>query len=57
MNFIVPHENLSGRSFVLYPLKEILPNWKHPKTNVSVDHFIQNLSEDEKNSILKVEKY
>ena len=27
------------------------------KTNVSIDHFIQNLSEDEKNSILKVEKY
>ena len=35
--FSVPHKNLSSRNFVLYPLKEILPDWKHPKTKESIN--------------------
>lgn len=57
MNFIVPHQKLTFRNFVLYPLKEIFPEWRHPKTNISVDQLIQNLPNEQKNSILKVTKY
>jgi len=54
--FSIPHSQLSKRNFVLYPLKEILPDWKHPKTKESVDSLIQNLSDEDRKSILKVNK-
>ena len=56
LSFSVPHERLCIRNFVLFPLKEILPNWKHPVSNISVTELIEKLSTDEKNSILKIEK-
>ena len=56
LDFKVPHEKLSYRNFVLIPLKDISPNWKHPKTKESIDLLIDRLSIEEKKSILKVEK-
>ena len=56
INLTIPHKNLSNRNFVLYPLKEIIPNWNHPKTKEDVNTLIEKLSEEEKNSILKIEK-
>ena len=56
-NFKIPHDKLTYRNFVLFPLKEIFPNWKHPKTNEHIDVLIDRLSEVDKNSIFKVEKY
>ena len=56
LNFIVPHEKLIYRNFVLIPLKEILPNWCHPKTKESIDKIIDRLSNKDKKSILKVSK-
>ena len=56
LDFIVPHEKISNRSFVLIPLKEILPNWVHPKTKDSVDTLIDKLSNEDKKSILKIKK-
>jgi len=53
-NFFSPHKNLSYRNFVLYPLKEILPLWKHPVTNESIDMLISKLSNEDKRSILKI---
>ena len=55
-DFTVPHKQLTYRNFVLYPLKEILPDWKHPKTKESIDSLIQKLSDDDRKSILKVKK-
>ena len=51
----IPHERLSLRNFVLFPLKEICPNWIHPVTRKSIDELIDGLSEINKKSILKVE--
>ena len=56
LDFIVPHEKISNRNFVLIPLKEILPNWVHPKTKDSVDTLIDKLSNEDKKSILKIKK-
>jgi len=55
--FSVPHTKLIHRSFVLYPLQEILPDWKHPKTNELIGRLIEKLPREDKNSILKVNKY
>jgi len=54
--FKVPHESLSSRNFVLYPLMEILPDWLHPISKLNVKELINNLNEDKKKSILKIEK-
>jgi 2-amino-4-hydroxy-6-hydroxymethyldihydropteridine diphosphokinase len=56
LDFTVPHTKLIYRNFVLYPLKEIEPYWRHPLNNHLVDYFIDNLDVKEKNSILKVKK-
>ena len=55
-DFSIPHKKLIYRNFVLYPLKEIYPNWFHPETNEGVDDLIKNLSVKDKKSILKVNK-
>jgi 2-amino-4-hydroxy-6-hydroxymethyldihydropteridine diphosphokinase len=57
MKFIVPHEKLSFRNFVLYPLQEIIPDWKHPKTNEHISLLIEKLPNEDKNSILKIADY
>jgi len=57
LNVSIPHKKMNYRNFVLYPLKEISPKWKHPITNESITDLITKLSIDEKNSILKVKKY
>jgi len=54
--FNVPHKKLNFRNFVLYPLYEIEPNWKHPKSKEKVSSLIENLTEENRKSILKVQK-
>ena len=54
--FVVPHKQMIYRNFVLYPLREIEPNWKHPKSNDFINVLIDKLSKEDKNSILKIKK-
>ena len=56
LNFRVPHEKLIYRNFVLFPLKEILSEWKHPKTKDSITTLIEKLPKEYNNSILKIQK-
>jgi 2-amino-4-hydroxy-6-hydroxymethyldihydropteridine diphosphokinase len=52
----VPHKAITSRNFVLFPLKEILPTWKHPKTKEIISSLIEKLPEEDRKSILKIEK-
>ena len=54
--FTVPHTKLTHRNFVLIPLKEIIPNWIHPKTKQTINELIEKLSNEDKKSILKITK-
>ena len=56
LNLTLPHKKLTLRNFVLFPLQEILPNWKHPITNEIINTLIQKLPKDDRKSILKVKK-
>ena len=56
LNLTLPHEKLINRNFVLTPLHEIMPEWKHPKTKDSIDALINKLPNEGKNSILKINK-
>jgi len=56
LDFMVPHQKLIYRNFVLFPLQEIYPDWKHPKTKEPIADIIENLPKEDKNSILKIKK-
>ena len=56
LNFMVPHTKLTLRNFVLFPLQEILPKWRHPKTKESISTLIQKLPDEDVKSILKIKK-
>ena len=54
--FAVPHQKLCYRNFVQFPLNEILPEWKHPKTKEKISTLIEKLHVEDRKSILKVKK-
>jgi 2-amino-4-hydroxy-6-hydroxymethyldihydropteridine diphosphokinase len=43
----LPHPRLAGRAFVLYPLAEIAPDWRHPATGAPVSSLIGALPADQ----------
>ena len=56
LNLTVPHKELIYRNFVLLPLQEISPEWKHPITKENISILIDKLPEEDKKSILKIKK-
>ena len=51
-----PHPRLHLRNFVIYPLKEIEPNWFHPIFNKNIDSFFQELDKNSHNEITRLIK-
>ena len=56
LDLTMPHKDLTSRNFILFPLQEISPTWKHPKTKEIISVLLQKLSEEDKNSILKIDE-
>jgi len=52
-NVVLPHPKMHKRNFVLFPLKEINPQWIHPILNKKIDFFINNLSQIARNEITR----
>lgn len=50
----LPHPRMHERAFVLYPLRDIAPDWRHPVTREAVTSLIQKLPPEQeiKNSSL-----
>ncbi|WP_144185039.1 2-amino-4-hydroxy-6-hydroxymethyldihydropteridine diphosphokinase [Elioraea rosea] len=42
---ILPHPRLAGRAFVLMPLTEVAPGWRHPVSGETVEAMIHALPE------------
>ena len=47
----LPHPRLSARGFVLVPLAEIAPAWRHPVSGKSAHDLLDSLPESEKRGI------
>lgn len=42
-NVRIPHPRLAERAFVLLPLKDVVPDWRHPATGEGIDALISRL--------------
>jgi 2-amino-4-hydroxy-6-hydroxymethyldihydropteridine diphosphokinase len=51
---ILPHPRLAERSFVLVPLAEIAPHWRHPVTGLSVVEMLAARPEAERAKIVPI---
>lgn len=48
---LIPHPQMHRRAFVLKPLAEIAPNWRHPILGQTVQEMLDALPEDESASV------
>jgi 2-amino-4-hydroxy-6-hydroxymethyldihydropteridine diphosphokinase len=44
---ILPHPRMADRAFVLFPLRDLVPDWRHPVTGQTVDELIAALPSDQ----------
>jgi 2-amino-4-hydroxy-6-hydroxymethyldihydropteridine diphosphokinase len=45
---ILPHPRLQERAFVLLPLADLAPDWRHPRSGRSIESLIADLPPDQK---------
>ena len=45
---VLPHPRLKERAFVLVPVADIAPNWRHPATGQSISELIAALAAGER---------
>lgn len=45
-NLIIPHQEMEKRSFVLFPLKDIMLTYINPVSGKNIDQLIQDLGDD-----------
>jgi 2-amino-4-hydroxy-6-hydroxymethyldihydropteridine diphosphokinase len=43
---VLPHPRLHARAFVLLPLRDIAPGWRHPTLGLTVEELIRRLPPD-----------
>ena len=53
-HIVLPHPRAHLRNFVLYPLREISPNWLHPVFNKKIDFLIKKLNFKLRNEITRL---
>lgn len=39
----IPHKEIEKRDFVLFPLKEIEPRWKHPISKIKIETLVNSM--------------
>lgn len=47
MELIVPHPRMDNRAFVLLPIRDIAPDWKHPVSGKALAEMIAKIPEDQ----------
>ena len=49
---LLPHPRLAGRAFVLLPLRDIAPAWRHPVSGASVDVMLERIGPEQQTRAL-----
>ncbi len=55
-NLALPHKAMMHRNFVLFPLREICPNWSHPISYEKIDILIKKLQGKSRNEITRIDQ-
>ncbi|MDX1923483.1 MAG: 2-amino-4-hydroxy-6-hydroxymethyldihydropteridine diphosphokinase [Alphaproteobacteria bacterium] len=42
----IPHPRLASRAFILLPLMEIAPDWKHPQSGIPIADLVKALTDE-----------
>ena len=53
-SLILPHPRMQDRSFVLVPMAEISPDWRHPVTGLSVSQMLEALPDHDRRGVQKI---
>lgn len=51
---ILPHPRVQDRSFVLVPLADVAPDWRHPRLGVSVLEMLARLPDADRASVVRL---
>ena len=50
----LPHPRMAQRAFVLIPLSDVAPDWRHPLTELSVAELIAALPEESRAAVVRL---
>jgi 2-amino-4-hydroxy-6-hydroxymethyldihydropteridine diphosphokinase len=51
---VLPHPRIETRAFVLIPMRDVAPGWRHPVSGKSIADLLAKIPEADRNSIIRV---
>lgn len=51
---VLPHPRIESRAFVLTPLQDVAPGWRHPVSGTSIQEFLSAISKTDRNAVVPI---